>query len=164
MPWPLSPSAASPLPGSHAPVNRLTCRRRERDGLHVHFGQVHIREMSREAGGGSAVSSDGVPLGLGWKIIDEKCLDVEDFEKDRSQSRSPMSVYQLNGHIPNEQREKYLLDAGVHWTELVRCFEATDFIRQEREDSYRAFEEEHRYDETTDDSESDSTYECGEQC
>lgn len=108
----------------------------------VHFGEVMVREMCREAGGGGAVSSDGVPLGLGWTVVDERCSSVTEFEAERAGIRREMDAYPAMGHMNKEEREQCLLQAGVHWTELVRCFEVTDAIRQEREDNFRAFMEE----------------------
>jgi len=78
----------SPMLGSCA-------RKRKAEGEHtptrsVRFSHVVIRTHSMELwGGGGVPADDGPPLGMGWDIMDERRVGVEQYEGERENSRTP---------------------------------------------------------------------------
>lgn len=115
----------------------------KKQGPRVQFGECHIRELEREAGGGCAIASHGVPLGLGWAVLKERSCSVDEFQKQRVASgRKQKDVYCMLGCVTAQNREKWLLQAGASESTLQDSAEESAAIRWGREESNQELNEE----------------------
>lgn len=110
--------------------------KKKKQGPRVRFGECHIRELEREAGGGCAIVSHGVPLGLGWGILKEHSCTVDEFQEERIASgRKQKDVYCMFGRVTANIREKWLLQAGVTESTLQESAEESAYIQWGRQES-----------------------------
>lgn len=62
----------------------------------VNFSHVSIRSHQLELWGGGGVPGDGgAPLGLGWTVMNERRVPIDEFEKSRAGARRPKEVCTL---------------------------------------------------------------------
>jgi len=129
------PASPSSLPAKSILQQSLLTKTKSKVAQ-LRWGNVYVREMCREAGGGGAISSDGIPLGLGWVIAAESRATVADFEAAKH-TRPERGDFCLAGRVGKEERERRLLEAGIPWTELVQCYQAVERVRQARSNELR---------------------------
>merc|ERR1712096_309885 len=65
-------------------------------------------------GGSGVVITDGAPLGLGWGISTEYSFAINEFEAERDPVRRQMDNFVQEGWVSPVERERRLLDGGVH--------------------------------------------------
>ena len=88
-------------PGGSAPRSR------------VRFGNVQIRTHTMEIwGGGGVPADDGPPLGLGWDVQGERSVEIDDFEVERKDHRTPKDSYCMLGCVEPGTRQQMLLGSG----------------------------------------------------
>jgi len=80
----------------------------------ISFGNVEIREHELMVGGSGVVITDGAPLGLGWGISTEYSFAINEFEAERDPVRRQMDNFVQEGWVSPVERERRLLDGGVH--------------------------------------------------
>merc|ERR1711881_226225 len=70
--------------------------------------------MGLMVGGSGVVITDGAPLGLGWGVVAEHCFTMDEFESERAPVRRHMDNFVQEGWVSAGERERRLLDGGVH--------------------------------------------------
>jgi len=142
---PVEPSYPPPEPSYPPPKTvprRLTGIKprnptmKKRTPQRVQFADCHIREFSREAGGGCQVASHGVPLGLGWDVVKEQSCTVDKFQEDRVASgKVGKELYISYGRVTAFQREAWLVQAGVAPSTMKAIAEESVWIQWGRQES-----------------------------
>jgi len=118
------------LPAS--PLSRKTCSHSKR----VSFGQVSVRGMQRQPGGGGSVCTHGVPLGISWTVVDEHSLSVDEAEEERTRKgKKHKDVYVIFGRVAAQAREKWLLEAGATKSTLRKSAQMSAKVLRGREES-----------------------------
>ena len=63
-------------------------------------------------GGGGVPADDGPPLGLSWELMGTRHVNIDEFEHERVQSRTPKDSYCVEGCMEPNLRRQMLLAAG----------------------------------------------------
>lgn len=85
----------------------------------ISFGDVNVREYSIVAGGCGSTVSHGIPLGLGWFVVDESKFSLELFEAMRRTERRGIDVFLDEARVSAEERERRMVNAGMSEQEML---------------------------------------------
>jgi len=118
------------LPASSLPLKKCSHSRR------VSFGQVSVREMLRQPGGGGSVATHGAPLGIGWTVLDEHSVTVDEAQEERTRlGKKHKDLYVIFGRVAAQAREKWMLEAGATKQALRKSAQVSAKVLRGREES-----------------------------
>jgi hypothetical protein len=104
-------------------------RRRRR----VNFSHVSIRSHKLELWGGGGVPGDGgAPLGLGWAVMNERRVPIDEFEDSRRGARRPKDVYGSQGCVDAGRRCELLIRAGSSLKQIRAAKQAVARLNRQR--------------------------------
>jgi len=112
---PLSP--ASTAAAARNESQNLSCLRKEgtpakNKGCRVQFEVVEWRNHEVMLDGSGGLPSSGTPLGLGWKVEDERWAYIDDFEAERETVRRPIEIFMMDGFVPPKARAQRFTEVG----------------------------------------------------
>merc|ERR1719310_1725176 len=106
---------------------------RSSHGRRVVFNEVRIRYHTLEVwGGGGVPADDGPPLGLSWDVQGEHSTSIDDYEDERSASRTPKDSYCMEGCVEPAQRRQMLLGSGSTLKAIKAATRQVAELNQER--------------------------------
>jgi len=99
----------------------------------VRFSHVTVRELGMEIwGGGGVPADDGPPLGLSWDLQSTRHVNIDDWEAEREQSRTPKDSYCFEGCVEPNVRRQMLLGAGSTHKQIKAATKAVAQLNQDR--------------------------------
>ena len=99
----------------------------------VRFSHVTVQELATEIwGGGGVPADDGPPLGLSWNLQSTRHVNIDDFEDERAQSRTPKDSYCVEGCMEPNVRRQMLLRAGSTMKQIKAATKAVAQLNQDR--------------------------------
>jgi hypothetical protein len=118
------------LPVQASPVKKCSHNRR------VSFGEVSVREMRRQPGGGGSVCTHGVPLGISWTVVEEHSRSVDQAEEERVRAgKKNKDVYVIFGRVAAQARERWLLEAGATKSAIRKSAQVSAKVLRGRDES-----------------------------
>lgn len=122
----------------------------------VSFGNLTLYKHERVPGGSLGVPSMGVPLGLGWKLLEKTKTTVDEFEKLRNgkDENDPINIivdsdddnsdenvsysFHRDGRTPDYERLKILLDYGYKKSDFQTLLNDLKIIKDNRQNTARS--------------------------
>jgi len=99
----------------------------------VRFGEVHIRTHSMELwGGGGVPQDDGPPLGLSFDVIEERSVQIEEWENERENARTPKDAYCAVGCVEPMRRAAILMRCGSTLKQIRTVKQAVARLNKQR--------------------------------
>lgn len=99
----------------------------------VNFSHVSIRSHQLELWGGGGVPGDGgAPLGLGWAVMHERSVSIDEFEDSREGSRRPKDIYGSTGCVEAGRRCELLIRAGSSLKQIRSAKQAIARLNRQR--------------------------------
>jgi hypothetical protein len=87
---------------------------------------IHVHEKVL----GASVPSSGPPVGIGWRVVENVQVSIDDYEQQRPPRRVRMEML-----TPSRSRQDELLDSGLSLRELREACLEVATIRQQRRKS-----------------------------
>jgi hypothetical protein len=99
----------------------------------VNFSHVSIRSHQLELWGGGGVPHDGgAPLGLGWAVMNERRVNIDEFEDSRLGARRTKDVYGSLGCVDAGRRCELLIRAGSSLKQIRTAKQAVARLNRQR--------------------------------
>eukprot|EP00962_Isochrysis_galbana_P033915 scaffold11425_cov102-Isochrysis_galbana.AAC.5 len=134
--------APSPPPSPPGKAGPTLTKRRAAESLpaagrrrvpRVNFSHVSIRSHQLELWGGGGVPGDGgAPLGLGWAVMNERRVPIDEFEDSRLGARRPKDVYGSQGCVDAGRRCELLIRAGSSLKQIRTAKQAVARLNRQR--------------------------------
>lgn len=83
-------------------------------------------------GGGGVPADDGPPLGLSWNLQSTRHVNIDEFEDEREQTRTPKDSYCCEGCIDPNVRRQVLLSFGSTPKQIKAATTAVARLNQDR--------------------------------
>ena len=107
--------------------------KRRRRVPRVAFSHVSIRSHELELWGGGGVPGDGgAPLGIGWAVMGERQMPIDEFEESRREVRRPKELYGMQGSVAASRRCELLIRAGASLKQIRSVKQAVARLNRQR--------------------------------
>ena len=83
-------------------------------------------------GGGGVPADDGPPLGLSWNLQSTRHVNIDEFEDEREQTRTPKDSYCVEGCMEPNMRRQVLLSSGSTPKQIKAATKAVAQLNQDR--------------------------------